>query len=102
MAKNEDRITVLPDRCGRDLLDQVERVRRLHDRDFVDGRGKVYLPYALERKYANENRDFGWQWLFPATGLSVDPRSGERRRHHISEELFSRFFKAATDRVGIV
>lgn len=99
---DKDRITVLPDRCRQDLIEQVERVRRLHDQDLADGRGKVYLPYALERKYPNESREFGWQWMFPATGLSVDPRSRERRRHHISEEFFAKSFKTATDRVGIV
>ena len=98
----KDRITVLPDRCRQDLVEQVERVRRLHVEDLADGRGDVYLPYALERKYPNEKREFGWQWMFPATILSTDPRSGEKRRHHISEEFFSKFFKAATDRVGIV
>ena len=60
----KDRITVLPDCCRQDLMEQVERVRRLHQRDLKDGLGVVYLPYALERKYPNENRDFGWQWIF--------------------------------------
>jgi integron integrase len=98
----KDRITVLPDRCRRDLIAQLERVGRLHTQDLAGGRGDVYLPYALERKYPNEKRELGWQWMFPATGLSVDPRTGERRRHHISEEFFSKFFKTATDRIGIL
>ena len=98
----KDRITVLPDVCRQDLIEQVERVRRLHKRDLEIGAGRVYLPYALERKYANENRDFGWQWVFPATKLSKDPRSGQMRRHHVGEEFFAKFFKAALDRSGIV
>ncbi len=98
----KDRITVLPDSCRQDLMEQVERVRRQHDRDLQSGFGKVYLPYALERKYANENRDFGWQWLFPARRLSKDPRSGERRRHHVGEDYFADFFKTAIDRAAIV
>ncbi|MEQ9406873.1 MAG: integron integrase, partial [Fuerstiella sp.] len=97
----KDRITVLPDRCRQDLLEQVERVRRQHRLDLENGFGKVYLPYALEQKYPNENREFGWQWLLPATQLSVDPRSRKLRRHHVSEDFFGKFFKTAMDRVGI-
>ena len=98
----KDRITVLPDLCRQDLIEQVERVRRLHKRDLESGAGTVYLPYALERKYPHENREFGWQWLFPATKLSKDPRSGQLRRHHVGEEYFAKFFKQAMDRSGIV
>ena len=97
----KDRITVLPDCCRQDLIEQVERVRRLHQRDLKDGQGMVYLPYALERKYPHENRDFGWQWLFPATKLSKDPRSGTMRRHHVGEDLFAKFFRVAMERSGI-
>ena len=74
-AKGEqDRITVLPDRCKAGLIEQIERVRSLHQRDLADGLGKVYLPFALERKYPNESREFGWQWVFPAARMSRDPR----------------------------
>ena len=97
----KDRITVLPDCCRQDLIEQVERVRRLHQRDLKDDLGAVYLPYALERKYPNENRAFGWQWLFPAAKLSKDPRSGTMRRHHIGEDLFAKFFRVAIERSGI-
>ena len=97
----KDRITVLPDCCRQDLMEQVERVRRLHQRDLKDGLGVVYLPYALERKYPNENRDFGWQWIFPAAKLSKDPRSGTMRRHHVGEDLFAKAFRVAMERSGI-
>lgn len=99
---DRDRITVLPDRCRQELRDQVERVRRLHESDLEAGFGKVYLPYALERKYPNESREFGWQWMFPAARMSTDPRSGEHRRHHVGEDYFGKYFKAAIDRAGIV
>lgn len=97
----KDRVTVLPDCCRQDLIEQVERVRRLHQRDLKDNLGAVYLPYALERKYPNENREFGWQWLFPAAKLSKDPRSGTMRRHHVGEDLFAKFFRLAMERSGI-
>jgi integron integrase len=98
----KDRVTVLPDVCRQDLIEQVERVRRLHKRDLEIGAGNVYLPYALERKYPNENREFGWQWMFPAQKLSKDPRSGQMRRHHVGEDFFAKYFKGAVDRSGIV
>lgn len=98
---DKDRITVLPDRCRQDLMEQVERVRRQHTRDLASGFGGVYLPFALEKKYPNENREFGWQWVFPAHRLAKDPRSGGMRRHHVGEEFFGDFFKVAIDRVGL-
>jgi integron integrase len=99
---DQDRITVLPERSRQGLSAQIEAVRRLHQEDLAQGFGSVYLPYALERKYPNEKREFGWQWLFPARKMSRDPRSGQRRRHHVSEDYFAAFFKRAVDRVGIV
>ena len=99
---DQDRITVLPERCREALREQIENVRRLHERDLNEGFGAVYLPHALERKYPNEKREFGWQWVFPSHQMAKDPRSGEIRRHHVSEDFFGGFFKRATDRVGIV
>ncbi|MEZ6033304.1 MAG: integron integrase [Planctomycetaceae bacterium] len=98
---DKDRITVLPQCCRQQLIEQVERIRRLHKRDLESGFGKVYLPHALERKYPNESREFGWQWVFPSQRLSVDPRSGELRRHHVGEDYFADFFKVVIDRVGL-
>ncbi|MEI6541741.1 MAG: integron integrase [Planctomycetota bacterium] len=98
---DKDRITVLPQCCRQQLNEQIERIRRLHKRDLESGFGKVYLPHALERKYPNESREFGWQWVFPSQRLSVDPRSGELRRHHVGEDYFADFFKVVIDRVGL-
>ena len=98
---DKDRITVLPQCCRQQLIEQIERIRRLHKRDLKSGFGKVYLPHALERKYPNESREFGWQWVFPSQRLSVDPRSGELRRHHVGEDYFADFFKVVIDRVGL-
>ena len=90
---DRDRISVLPDRCRSGLADQIQRAAVLHNRDLADGHGRVYLPHALERKYPNANAEFGWQWLFPARQMSVDPVSGERRRHHVCEDFFAKEFK---------
>lgn len=98
---NKDRITVLPDCCRGALMEQVEAVRRLHRRDLEDGFGAVFLPHALERKYPNANREFGWQWLFPSRQLARHPRTGEHRRHHVGEDFFGDAFKAALRRTRI-
>ncbi len=89
---DQDRITVLPDRCRELLRQQITRVLHQHQEDLDSGNGRVWLPHALERKYTNANAEPGWQWVFPARQHSVDPVSGERRRHHVSEEFFAKEF----------
>lgn len=98
----KDRLTVLPDRCREGLAEQIARVRRQHEQDLAMGEGEVYLPYALERKYPGANRQFCWQWIFPARQFSRDPRDGKRRRHHVSEEFFGEAFKRAVAAAGLV
>jgi hypothetical protein len=65
--------------------EETQRVKRLHQEDLARGYGAVYLPDALERKYPNASRQWIWQYVFLSDQLSVDPRSGETRRHHIDE-----------------
>jgi integron integrase len=98
---DKDRVTVLPECCKQGLIEQVERVRRLHRDDLSQGLGRVSLPHALSRKYPNEDREFGWQWVFPSARLSKDLRSGEILRHHVGEDYFGVHFKKAVDRVGL-
>jgi len=83
------------------LRRHLESVRRLHEDDLEKGRGSVFLPHALARKYSSASREWGWQWLFPAARLSIDPRTGEVRRHHLHESILQREVKAAVRRVGI-
>jgi integrase len=59
------------------------------------------LPQALERKYPNAAREWGWQYVFPAADVSTDPRSGIVRRHHVHESLLQRAIKAAAQRARI-
>ena len=98
----KDRVTVLSDRVVEALKKQLEFMKKLHDKDVKDGFGSVYLPYALERKYPNMNKELGWQYVFPAANLSLDPRSGERRRHHILDTSLQRAVKEAIRGAGIV
>jgi integrase len=96
-----DRVTLLPQRLQRPLRGQIARVEELHRQDIARGGGRVYLPFALERKYPNAARELTWQYLFPAAKPSLDPRSGETRRHHVSEKNLQNAVKLAVRAAGI-
>ena len=82
----KDRRTMLPGPVAGPLEAQLARAKRLHEADLQAGRGRVFMPYALERKYPDAASKWAWQWAFPAGRVSVDPRSGVVRRHHASED----------------
>ena len=79
----KDRIVPLPELFVQRLREQVDEVSILHQKDLALGAGRVYLPDALDRKYSNAAKELIWQYLFPASKLSVDPRTGLTRRHHL-------------------
>lgn len=97
----EDRVTMLPDSLIAPLQEHLQRVKRLHEEDLAKGHGAVYLPHALERKYPNANREWAWQYVFPSDQLSVDPRSGTVRRHHLDESGLQKAVRQAAKRAGI-
>jgi integron integrase len=97
----KDRYTVLPDSVIGALQEQWARARLIHHEDLRAGHGAVYLPGALDRKYPNAAREWGWQYVFPARDLSTDPRSALIRRHHIDEAGVQHAIKAAAARVGL-
>ncbi len=92
---NKDRVTVLPEPLIEPLRNHLIRVKDLHNQDLKNGYGMVYLPYALNRKYPNAEKEWYWQYVFPSNNISSDPRSGIRRRHHIYEKSLSRVIKKA-------
>jgi integron integrase len=98
----KDRRTMLPRSMVEPLEREIERARTLHTQDLSDGFGEALLPHALARKYPNAARDFGWQYVFPSTMRSRDPRSGIVRRHHFDEAILARALKTARQRAGIV
>jgi len=98
---DKDRVTMLPAIAKAPLAAHRERVRTLHQRDLEQGFGRVYLPNALQRKYPLADREWGWQWVFPASRVGVDPRSGEQRRHHLDESVLQRAVKEAARKVGL-
>jgi len=98
---NQDRVTVLPQRIVERLQAHLVLIRHQHQQDLDQGYGQVYLPYALERKYPNADRDWIWQYVFPASTRSKDPRSGIVRRHHLDPSIIQKAIKAAIRQVGI-
>lgn len=87
---NTARLTMLPIAVKAPLAAQLAEVRALHQHDLARGFGSVYLPDALHRKYPNAPKEWGWQWVFPAAQIAVEPRSGEPRRHHRHEAVLQR------------
>jgi integron integrase len=98
---HKDRITTLPKLTIEGLKLQLENARYLHQQDLAQGYGAVYLPYALEQKYPHANREWAWQFVFPANNRSKDPRSGIVRRHHIYPDSLQRAVKTAIRQAGI-
>lgn len=76
--------------------------RRIHAIDLENGYGDVYLPFALARKYPSAGRDWAWQYVFPAARLSIDPRGGATRRHHVKPQAIQRALRDACRRASIV
>jgi integron integrase len=98
---NKDRYTTLPSTV-RDSLVQHLRVAKLqHDDDLKRRLGRVSLPNALDRKYPNAGKEWGWQWVFPASSHYTDAVTGEKRRHHLHESVLQRAFKEARLKAGV-
>jgi integron integrase len=97
----KDRIVPLPQRFSDPLNLHLEQRKTLHQDDLEKGFGEVYLPDALSRKYPNAAREWAWQYVFHSSKLSVDPRSGETRRHHAHESGLQKAVKKAARQVGI-
>lgn len=98
---DKDRITLLPQSLVAKLQSQVLFVENLHRQDLDDGYGEVYMPYALARKYPRAARETAWQFLFPATRIGADPRSGVLRRHHLHETSLRKVVGKARRAAGI-
>lgn len=91
-----DRSVPLPESIVPALKAHIQQVKTIHQRDLQEGYGEVHLPYALERKYPNANREPGWQYVFPASQRSVDPQTRKTMRHHLDESVLQRAVKSAS------
>ncbi|MEW8663077.1 MAG: integron integrase [Candidatus Thiodiazotropha sp.] len=98
----KDRCVPMPKALASDLRKQVEVVRQVHLKDVEAGYGSVFLPEALARKYPQAEYELGWQYLFPASRLSQDPRSGIVRRHHIHQTVIQKSIKQAAKESGLL
>ena len=97
----KSRITMLPESVILPLKNHIERVRKQHYKDLAAGFGSVELPHALSRKYAHADKEFIWQYIFPASRISEDPRSKILRRHHLDESVLRKALKIAVRKAGI-
>ncbi|HYJ95853.1 MAG TPA: integron integrase [Vicinamibacterales bacterium] len=98
----KDRVTMLPNSLMEPIRTHLVRVRQLHEIDLRDGFGCVHLPHALAVKYPAADREWGWQYVFPSSRRSIDPRSGIERRHHAPEDALQRAVKQAIRKAAIV
>ena len=98
---DKDRHTTLPSGLRDPLQRHLAGVKLQHEDDLRQGLGRVELPNALDRKYPNADREWGWQWAFPATSHYVDSETGQRRRHHLHESVLQRAFKDARLKAGL-
>jgi integron integrase len=99
----KDRVTMLPVNLATALERHLQKVKAQHEEDLEAGFGNVYLPNAIERKYPSAAKEWAWQYVFPSSRLSTDPRSsvGARQRHHMHESLLQDAVKKAVRASGI-
>ncbi|MDD5389179.1 MAG: integron integrase [Gallionellaceae bacterium] len=98
----KDRVTMLPSSLSGRLKAHLVVVKAQHVADLALGKGEVWLPDALAVKYPNAPKEWAWQYVFPASGFSTDPRSGAVRRHHVDDKRVQRAVKLAAGRAEIV
>ena len=98
---SNDRVTVLPENLVLPLQAQIAKAKALHLRDLGDGAGRVWLPDALAVKYPRAALSWGWQWVFPSSNFSQDPRTGLRLRHHMNDTTIQKAVAVAAKRAGI-
>ena len=97
----KDRVTMLPDAIREPLALQLEVVRSQHAGDLARGLGRAPLPTALSRKYPNADREWGWQWVFPATSHYRDRETGIEHRHHLHGSVVQKAVRRAAQLAGI-
>ncbi len=97
----KDRVVMLPRTLVEPLREQLRHSHLLWTADRAAGRAGVHLPHALEAKYPRAGQSWPWHWVFPSSRLSLDPRDGLERRHHLFEERVARALKRAVAQAGI-
>jgi integron integrase len=98
----KDRVTMLPASAEEPLRSHLQKVAEIHERDLKSGFGRVSMPDALDRKYPNAALEWGWQYVFPSSLISRDPRSGEKKRHHTDPSSLQKAVHQAIRRAKII
>lgn len=99
--EGRSRTITFPNSIKEEIKIQMLRVKELHEKDLLKGYGKVYMPYALDKKYPNASSEFKWQYLFPSELMSADPRTGIKRRHHLYDNIMQKAVAKAVKKAGI-
>ena len=97
----KDRVTMLPVNLAPGLQRHLQKVKAQHEQDVEDGFGEVHLPDALRRKFPNAAHEWSWQYVFPSSRISLDPRTATRRRHHVDENVLQVATKKAVRAAGL-
>jgi integrase len=97
----KDRVTMLPVKVQSALREHLDIVRRQHSWDLSQGLGRVPLPAALARKYPNADREWGWQWVFPAPTHYFDRQANTRFRFHLNERTIQKAVREAAIKADI-
>jgi len=98
---DNDRTTILPDSLIPEIKHILQDVKALHQKDLAEGYGETVLPNALDVKYINAPKEWGWQFIFPASQRTLDPQTGIIRRHHLDETVLQKAIREATKIAGI-
>lgn len=97
----KDRLTVMPEKLIEPLQKQLREAKTIHERDLKFGLGRVWMPFALAKKYPNAESEWKWQYVFPSKSLSLNPRAGKTGRHHLGESVIQKSFKQALQESGV-
>ncbi|SHF28992.1 integron integrase [Desulfacinum infernum DSM 9756] len=98
---DKDRTTLLPESVREELRAHLAKVRKWYEADLAKGYGEAPLPGALARKYPDAGKEWGWQYLFPADKIAVDPADGKMRRYHVYEKTLQGAIRRAVRRAGL-
>lgn len=97
----KNRVTILPASLIESFKTYLLTVQALHAEDLAKGFGEVFMPEALDKKHPGASKEWAWQYVFPATRLSVDPQTSQVRRHHADEKTVQRAVKKVVKKAGI-
>ncbi len=98
---DNDRLTILPQSLIPELKHILQDVKAIHQKDLAEGYGETLLPNALSQKYTAASKELKWQYLFPASQRSIDPLTGQTRRHHLDETVLQKAIRKAAQQAKI-